>query len=237
MAKLNGLEIMLAGLKGAKIVSTTLIGQDENGGNIYEQLFDDGTTAQFVAPKGEQGEGVTLPDNVMQTDKEQTITGETIFNNGMLKADNIKLKDGTDIVLDNGSTTIYGNANRAFSIKGSGERPTYNDTEMALLTDIPDRVIETWKSSDSLTWYRKWNSGLIEQWGVIPSNQGARTVTLPTEFTTTTYILQCTPEGSSNYTVLTIKPYNRTTTSFDCITTYNSGQLAGEGGWYYACGY
>lgn len=42
---------------GAKIVTTTLIGQDENGGNIYEQTFDDGSTAQFVAPKGDAGTG------------------------------------------------------------------------------------------------------------------------------------------------------------------------------------
>lgn len=53
---------MLIGLKGekgesgSKIVNTELIGQDENGGNIYKQTFDDGSTAQFVAPRGEQGE-------------------------------------------------------------------------------------------------------------------------------------------------------------------------------------
>lgn len=58
MAELNGKNVMLVGLKGdkgatgAKIVSTVLKGQDEYGGNIYEQTFDDGTTAEFVAPRG-----------------------------------------------------------------------------------------------------------------------------------------------------------------------------------------
>lgn len=61
MAGFNGKEVMLVGLKGekgeqgatgAKIVSTVLKGQDENGGNIYQQTFDDGSTATFVAPRG-----------------------------------------------------------------------------------------------------------------------------------------------------------------------------------------
>ena len=59
MAILNNKNLMLVGLKGAtgsKIVSTELIGQDEHGGNIYKQTFDDGTTAEFVAPKGEKGD-------------------------------------------------------------------------------------------------------------------------------------------------------------------------------------
>lgn len=44
------------GATGAKLVSQVLVGQDASGGNIYKQTFDDGTTAIFIAPKGEQGE-------------------------------------------------------------------------------------------------------------------------------------------------------------------------------------
>ena len=40
------------GATGAKLVSQVLQGQDANGGNIYLQTFDDGTTATFTAPKG-----------------------------------------------------------------------------------------------------------------------------------------------------------------------------------------
>ena len=46
---------VMRGEKGATIVKTELIGQDENGGNIYQQTFDDGSTAQFTAPKGAAG--------------------------------------------------------------------------------------------------------------------------------------------------------------------------------------
>ena len=44
------------GTTGAKIVKTELIGQDANGGNIYKQTFDNGTTANFTAPKGAKGD-------------------------------------------------------------------------------------------------------------------------------------------------------------------------------------
>ena len=41
------------GATGAKLISQELVGQDENGGNIYQQTFDDGTVAYFTAPRGE----------------------------------------------------------------------------------------------------------------------------------------------------------------------------------------
>lgn len=41
---------------GATVISTVLLGQDENGGNIYRQTFDDGSASEFVAPKGEKGD-------------------------------------------------------------------------------------------------------------------------------------------------------------------------------------
>lgn len=64
MAQVNGKNIFLAGIKGdkgdkgdtgARLVSLVLQGQDANGGNIYLQTFEDGTTATFTAPKGDAG--------------------------------------------------------------------------------------------------------------------------------------------------------------------------------------
>jgi len=43
------------GATGAKIVSSTLYGTDGDGGNIYKQVFDNGTEAYFTAPKGAKG--------------------------------------------------------------------------------------------------------------------------------------------------------------------------------------
>lgn len=68
IALLNGFEgteaEWLASLKGEKgdkgtgasVISTEYIGQDENGGNIYMQTFDDGSTSTFTAPKGVKGD-------------------------------------------------------------------------------------------------------------------------------------------------------------------------------------
>lgn len=44
------------GATGASIINTELSGQDERGGNIYKQTFDNGKTALFVCPKGEKGD-------------------------------------------------------------------------------------------------------------------------------------------------------------------------------------
>ena len=43
------------GATGAKIVSTDLIGHTDGGDNIYQQTFDNGTKARFIAPKGDDG--------------------------------------------------------------------------------------------------------------------------------------------------------------------------------------
>lgn len=70
------------GATGAKLVSQVLQGQDANGGNIYLQTFDDGTTAVFVAPKGEQGsEGYTPVKGVdyyTEQDKQEMV--ELVLN-------------------------------------------------------------------------------------------------------------------------------------------------------------
>ena len=42
---------------GAKIVTTEYVGKDENGGNVYKQVFDNGVESIFTAPKGEDGAG------------------------------------------------------------------------------------------------------------------------------------------------------------------------------------
>ena len=46
-----------AGPAGMKLEKMEFVGQDANGGNIYEMTFSDGTKVQFVAPKGESAGG------------------------------------------------------------------------------------------------------------------------------------------------------------------------------------
>lgn len=61
----------IKGDTGAKVVRIDLIGQDEHGGNIYRQTFDDGNTATFTAPKGKEGAtviGVTFVEELANGD-------------------------------------------------------------------------------------------------------------------------------------------------------------------------
>lgn len=82
----------IQGKTGAKLVSQTLIGQDENGGNIYLQTFDDGTTATFVAPQGKQGEsgGVTGVKGNAETSYRVGNVNITPANIGALVKDDLK---------------------------------------------------------------------------------------------------------------------------------------------------
>ena len=63
-------------------------------------------------------------------------------------------------------------------------------------------IIDTWKSTDGNSWYRKWSDGFIEQGGKIPNGNALPwyTATLNTPFTTTSYTLVvggCVTDGSS----------------------------------------
>lgn len=54
-------------------------------------------------------------------------------------------------------------------------------------------VSETWRSSDGLSWYRKWNDGFIEQGGITAySKLGTQKNTLPTAFSSKNYVLSVT---------------------------------------------
>lgn len=85
IALLNGFEgteaewlASLKGKTGAKIIRTEYIGKDSDGGNIYKQTFDNGTTATFTAPKGGDGKTpVRGSDYWTEADKTE-ITNEVL---------------------------------------------------------------------------------------------------------------------------------------------------------------
>lgn len=77
-----------AGATGAKIVSTVLEGQDAQGGNIYRQTFDDGSTTTFVAPRGSSGDDGGLTEEEKAKVDKLIIDGEGdkfLSNNGEYK--------------------------------------------------------------------------------------------------------------------------------------------------------
>lgn len=111
----------LKGSSGSKLVSQVLQGKDENGGNIYLQTFDDGSTATFTAPKGE---GVV---SVMTFSPTTFTEMATFLNNNFSKIlfattgiSNVTSDTGYKFQIKNGSTPTY--SSYASNIDMSGTR-------------------------------------------------------------------------------------------------------------------
>lgn len=113
-------------------------------------------------------------------------------------------------------------------------------------TGAGDRVIETYISSDGLTWYRKWASGWKECGGIgdnIGGSSIGSKITLPIIFSNTKYTLLTTifiTTDSKDSSVNSVIPLNITQDSFNVSLQYatgeNSGYFAGKIK-YYCCGY
>ena len=113
------------------------------------------------------------------------------------------------------------------------------NTEGSTTTGAGDRVIETYISSDGLTWYRKWASGWKECGGIVSrGSEGYRTLSLPLIFTYTNYVVNITPittaMANSN---ISAKTYTKKFDSFQYAITWGNNQYGGDGFQYYACGY
>lgn len=77
---------------GVTIKETTLVGEDENGGNIYKQTFSNGYEAQFVAPKGaqgKQGERGEQGEQGIQGENAVTLTIGTVVSGDVAKVENV----------------------------------------------------------------------------------------------------------------------------------------------------
>ena len=61
-------------------------------------------------------------------------------------------------------------------------------------------VVKTWTANDGLSWYRKYSDGWIEQGGFYYKGSSVdnalQTVTLPTPFSTRTYVVSTMPLGT-----------------------------------------
>ena len=88
----------LKGATGAAIVSTTLQGQDANGGNIYQQTFDNGATATFTAPRGP---AVTV-DSAISSTSTNPLQNKAVYNSTSAISIN-----GTSATGSNRTASIY----------------------------------------------------------------------------------------------------------------------------------
>lgn len=169
---------------------------------------------------------------VDQLNKDATLDKSALYQNLILALQE-NAKDAC-LPLSGGNVTgnlTVQNKNVLRSVNGTSADANGNVT--ISLPSPKAYVTEAWKSSDGLSWYRKWSDGWIEQGYNEPKKGSPHNFTYPISFTTTTYFLLplCyIPVGSGGQywqNAITSK-----TTTGCTITSHPSALVS-----YYACGY
>lgn len=107
-------------------------------------------------------------------------------------------------------------------------------------------LTETWRSSNGLSWYRKYSDGFIEQGGITKySKLGIQTITLPTAFSSASYVV--TVSSPSNLTSSDVYMAVGTGESYSGVVAASRGttwfkvnrykELETSNHMWYACGY
>jgi hypothetical protein len=162
-------------------------------------------------------------------------------------AGDIKLTAGKFIVDESGyglvgyygtSAATFGNGNRGINLRGNTTRPQYNSKDIAMLSDMSDRVVETYVSPTGNTWYRRWDSGFKECGTYAEPNADGYEWEFPNNgFSNTNYTIvgNCYTDGFLS--AVRISHTNSTASkadmSFGAGSTYKTAQKV----WLYACGY
>jgi hypothetical protein len=151
--------------------------------------------------------------------KKLSLSGGTMAGDIMLPAGKFIVDEaGYGLVGYYGTdSATYGNPNRGINLRGNTTRPQYNSADIALLSDMADRIVETYISSDGNTWYRIWSSGWKECGfvKVQTSNSGNRTMTLPISFTNVnSYTVAGAANGSGYLTTFRLYQSSANSVSF-----------------------
>ena len=142
------------GATGAKILSTTLIGEASNGGYRYQQTFDDGSIATFVAPRGPAGKdgGVTDYNNLTS----KPIINQDILANGFTPVENTYYRHtgNTSETYTKGVIYYYdGAVFKAIDGSGSGGgSANYTKIESTIPTTAWVSSAPSWIGQNALTW-------------------------------------------------------------------------------------
>ena len=142
------------GATGAKILSTTLIGEASNGGYKYQQTFDDGSIATFVAPRGPAGKdgGVTDYNNLTS----KPIINQDILANGFTPVKNTYYRHtgNTSETYTKGVIYYYdGAVFKAIDGSGSGGgSANYTKIESTIPTTAWVSSAPSWIGQNALTW-------------------------------------------------------------------------------------
>ena len=143
----------IQGATGAKLISQDLVGQDENGGNIYQQTFDDGTVAYFTAPRGEASteEGEDL---LTKTEADETYVKKAPTPTGYAAVYAID-RQGNDI------TVSYSPQISSWALAQRGQNGTLfigeptddkHATTKSYVVNLPDKITEETKIAKWAEW-------------------------------------------------------------------------------------
>lgn len=169
------------GATGAKIVSTELVGHTTDGGNIYQQTFDNGSKAKFIAPKGDDG----------VTDYEELSSQPIIYailNSISNPVENTYYKHigATTEKFTNGYIYLYtGGEYKAIDGSGSGGGSTssnYTKIESTIPTSAWVSSAPSWIGQNALTWSVNngayYTQGGTEDLGLVAGSTYTATLTI-----------------------------------------------------------
>ena len=215
---------------GAKIVSTELIGHTSDGGNIYKQTFDDGSTATFIAPKGDNG----------VTDYEELTSQPIIYailNSISNPVENTYYKhigETTERFI-NGYIYLYtGGEYKAIDGSGSGGGGSANYTkiESTIPTSAWASTAPSWIGQNALTWSANngtyYTQGGTEDLGLSAGSSYSAVLTIDG----TDYDAENAQAMDANGRVIFVAQYNSAVMLQiidHCVGFGDSGPIAGNG--------
>ena len=168
------------GATGAKIVSTDLIGHTDGGDNIYQQTFDNGSKARFIAPKGDSG-----VDDYEELKSKPIIYAILNAISDPVENTYYKHVGATTERFINGYIYLYtGGQYKAIDGSGSGGGGSANYTkiESTIPTSAWVSSAPSWIGQDALTWSTRENAyyikGGTEDLGLVIGSTYTATLTI-----------------------------------------------------------
>ena len=168
------------GATGAKIVSTDLIGHTDGGDNIYQQTFDNGSKARFIAPKGDSG-----VDDYEELKSKPIIYAILNAISDPVENTYYKHVGATTDRFINGYIYLYtGGQYKAIDGSGSGGGGSANYTkiESTIPTSAWVSIAPSWIGQNALTWSARGNTyyikGGTEDLGLVIGSTYTATLTI-----------------------------------------------------------
>lgn len=218
------------GATGAKIVSTDLIGHTDGGDNIYQQTFDNGSKAKFIAPKGDSG-----VDDYEELKSQPIIYA--ILNSISNPVENTYYKhvgETTERFI-NGYIYLYtGGEYKAIDGSGSGGgSANYTKIESTIPTTAWVSNTPSWIGQNALTWSVNdgayYTQGGTEDLGISAGGSYSAVLTIDG----TDYDAENAQAMDSDGMVMFVAFFNNNTVMLQiidhCVGFGNDGPIAGNG--------